>query len=209
MVRRARLFPTIVNRPHDFLVVDYDTLFAALNSDRPGLAVPSERWLFAGGPPPHALDVERAEARLRNDPLAAGTRTVLGVTAIVAALLGLVGLVVATRSALTSERLVLAEYEALGVSPRALRRTAQVRLLILSAAGVAAGIAGGALGVRLVGAFVAVTGSATSPLPPIASVVAWAAGAAVVGALAVAAVGAASLLAGRAVREPAARRLRA
>ena len=210
MVGRARLFPTIVNRPHDFLVVDYDTLFAALNSDRPGLAVPSERWLFAGGPPPpHALDVERAEARLRNDPLAAGTRTVLGVTAIVAALLGLVGLVVATRSALTSERLVLAEYEALGVSPRALRRTAQVRLLILSAAGVAAGIAGGALGVRLVGAFVAVTGSATSPLPPIASVVAWAAGAAVVGALAVAAVGAASLLAGRAVREPAARRLRA
>jgi FtsX-like permease family protein len=210
VVARAKLFPTIVNRPHDFLVVDYDTLFAALNSDEPGLAPSSERWLFTGRPaPPGALTVAHAEARLRNDPLAAGTRTVLGVTAIVAALLGLVGLVVATRSALTTERLVLAEYEALGVSPRALRRSAQLRLLVLSAVGVAAGLAGGAVGVRLVGALVAVTGTGTRPLPPIASVVDWTAAAVVVGALVAAAVGATALLAGRALSEPAARRLRA
>jgi ABC-type antimicrobial peptide transport system permease subunit len=209
VIGRARLFPTIVDRPDDFVVVDYDTLFAALNSDQPGLAAPTERWLFGQAPASAALTVTRLEARLRNDPLASGTRTVLGVTGILAAVLGLIGLVLATRSALSSERVVLAEYEALGVSPSALRRTAQLRLLVLSALGIAAGVAGGFLGVRLIGAFVAVTGTARRPLPPIAAVVDWIATSVVVAALVAAAVAAAALVAGRALREPAARRLRA
>jgi ABC-type antimicrobial peptide transport system permease subunit len=117
--------------------------------------------------------------------------------------------VLATRSALSSERGVLAEYEALGVSPIALRRTAQLRLFVLSALGIAAGVAGGLLGVRLIGAFVAVTGTARRPLPPIVAVVDWAAAAVVVAALVVAALAAAALVAGRTLREPAARRLRA
>jgi hypothetical protein len=209
VIGRAQLFPTVVDRPHDFVVVDYDTLFATLNSDQPGLAVPGERWFFDDEPASAALSTARVESRLRDDPLAAGTRTVLGVTGILAAVLGLVGLVLATRSALSSERGLLAEYEALGVSPAALRRTAQLRLLILSALGIAAGVAGGVLGVRLIGAFVAVTGTARRPLPPIAAVVDWVAAAVVVAALVAAALAAAALVAGRALREPAARRLRA
>jgi hypothetical protein len=149
------------------------------------------------------------EKRLRNDPLAAGTRRVLGVAGVLAALLGFAGLVLATRSAMASERLVLAEYEALGVAPRALRRSAQLRIFAVSALGLVAGLLGGVLGVRLVGAFVAVTGTARRPLPPIVSVVAWKTGAVVLAVLVAAALAAASLVAGRALREPAARRLRA
>jgi hypothetical protein len=210
IVGRARLFPTITNRPHDFVVLDYDTVFAALNSDQPGIAEPTERWMFGERPPAGAaLTVHQVETRLRNDPLAAGARTVLAVSGVVAALLALIGLVLATRSALSSERLVLAEYEALGVSPRSLRRSAQLRLLLLSAVGIAAGLAGGFVAVRLVGAFVAVTGAAGRPLPPIVSVIDWAAAAAVVAALVVGALAAAAWVASRALREPAARRLRA
>ena len=70
-------------------------------------------------------------------------------------------------------------------------------------------ICGGLLAVRLVGAFVAVSGTAVRPLPPILSVVAWTAGAIVLAAVAIAAIAAAAALARRALDEPVARRLRA
>jgi hypothetical protein len=63
--------------------------------------------------------------------------------------------------------------------------------------------------VRLTGAFVAVTGSAKRPLPPIVTVVAWPAAAVVVGAVTVAATVAAAVVTRRAFREATARRLRA
>ena len=210
LVGRAGLFPSIVNDPHDFVVIDYDTLFAALNADQPGLAVPTEAWSFTGPRPARtALDVAAAERRLRDDPLAAGTRKVLTVAGVLAAALGFVGLVLATRSTLASERLVLAEYEALGVSPRALRRAAQLRVFVVSSIGLGAGVLGGVFGVLLVSAFVAVTGTAGSPLPPIVAVVAWPAAAGVLAALIAATFAAAAFVSGRALREPPAARLRA
>jgi hypothetical protein len=210
VVGKADLFPSIVDQPHGFLVIDYETLFAALNADQPGVLAPTEAWSFATDHPPGTtLGASTLERRLRDAPLAAGTRKVLTVAGIVAAALGFVGLVVATRAALGAERRMLAEYEALGVSPRVLRRTAQLRVVVLSALGIAAGIAGGAIGVVLIGAFVAVTGTAGRPLPPIASVVAWREGAVVLAALLCATVATAAFVARRVVREPAGRRLRA
>jgi hypothetical protein len=212
VVGTARLFPTITDLQSSFVVFDYDTLFAVMNADRPGLTSPSEAWFFRGPPPvrlARAVSVDELERALLDDPLAAGTRTMLGIAAIVAAALGLVGLVLAARSALVAERLEIAEYEALGVPRSALRRSAQLRLLALAVLGVAAGLLGGFVSVRLTGAFVAVTGTAKSPLPPIATVVAWPAAGVVVGAVAVAAAVAAALVAGRALRESTARRLRA
>jgi hypothetical protein len=222
VVGEASLFPTVVDRPSSFVVLDYDTLFAALNADRPGTAVPSEAWFFDPQAPGFAERLERPpfrlaratgaralEARLLADPLARGTRDVLRVAAALAALLAALGLVLGARSTLASERLLLAEYEALGVPPRTLARSTQIRLLVLSLVGLVAGFAGAVLTVRLIGAFVAVTGGAAAPLPPILPHVAWAAGAGVVAAVAVAGLGAAALLAGRALRESAARRLRA
>jgi hypothetical protein len=210
VVGRARLFPTVTDRPSSFLVLDYDTLFASLNADQPGLATPAEALSFASRRPVHALlgaaELTRTQ---KEDPLAAGMRQVLGVAGIVAALLGLLGLALATRSALESERLQLAEYEALGVAPTSLRRSAQLRLFALSAFGVVAAVLGALLSGKLISAFVAVTGTARRPLPPINAVVAWPTLVAVVAGIALAGAASALLLTRSALRETAARRLRA
>jgi ABC-type antimicrobial peptide transport system permease subunit len=105
--------------------------------------------------------------------------------------------------------LQLAEYEALGVPPRTLRRSAQLRLAVLSAFGILAGALGAFLSGRLVGAFVAVTGTARRPLPPIESVVSWPSVVGVVIAFAVAGGSAAALLTRRQLRGTTAGRLRA
>ena len=213
VVASASRFPTVVRNPDGFVVLDYDTLFAALNADRPGSAVPSEAWFFRPQRPPvrleHLRGADELRARLLHDPLAGGTRDVLGVTALVAAALAGLGLLVGVRATLDSERLQAAEYEALGVAPSLLARSVQLRLLVLSALGIGAGFAGGVLAVRLIGAFVAVTGTATAPIPSIVPIVAWIPAAAVVAALGAVALASARLVARRALRGPAARRLTA
>jgi hypothetical protein len=213
VIGTADRFPSMVDRPSRFVVVDYDTLFAALNADRPGLASPNEAWIFTARPPRAPIDrvvgAARLQARSLGDPLAAGTREILGVAAWLAAVLGVASLLIATRSALTSERALLAEYEALGVPPRTLARSTQLSLVLLAALGVAAGVLGALLALRLVGAFVAVTATATRPLLPIQVVVAWAGAATVLGAVTVTGVAAVAVLAWRALREPPTARLRA
>jgi hypothetical protein len=222
VVVTANLFPSIVARRSAFVVVDYDTLFAAMNADRPGLLAPSEAWFFDRQRPGFAAAVDAPSFRVERvvseqaletqtlgDPLAAGTRSMLTVTAVLAAALALIGLVLAARSTIAAERLQLAEYEALGVPRSALRRSAQLRLIVLSLLGLAAGVIGGGVSARITGAFVAVTGAGTRPLPPIATVVAWTVSAALVVAAGVAGAVSASLVARRALREPAAQRLRA
>jgi hypothetical protein len=209
VVGRARLFPTVLERPSRFLVLDYDTLFAALNADRPGTALPNEAWFFTRRPVAATVDARELEQRLRADPLAAGTESVLGLAGLLAAALALVGLLLAARAGLADDRLVLAEYEALGVPPRSLRRSAQLRLLAASALGIGAGVLGAWATVRVVGALVAVAGTARRPLPPIVAAIAWPQAAAVLAAVGAAALVAAALLTARALRGPAARRLRA
>jgi hypothetical protein len=209
IVGRARLFPTVLERPSQFLVLDYDTLFAALNGDRPGTALPNEAWFFTRRPADATVDARALERRLRADPLAAGTESVLGLAGVLAAALALVGLVLAARAALADDRLVLGEYEALGVRPRSLRRSAQLRLVAVSALGIGAGLLGAWATVRVVGALVAVAGTARRPLPPIVAVIPWPTAAVVLAAVGATALGAAAILTARALRGPAARRLRA
>jgi hypothetical protein len=213
VIGTAERFPSMVERPSRFVVVDYDTLFAALNADGPGLAPPTEAWGFTPTPPRAPLDrtvsAKRLEARSLGDPLAAGTREILGVATWLAAALGSASLLIATRGALSSERALLAEYEALGVPPRTLVRSTQLSLVLLAALGVAAGVLGAVLALRLVGAFVAVTATATRPLLPIQTVVAWAGAATVLGAITVASVTTVAVLAARTLREPPTARLRA
>jgi len=218
----ARLFPTITDRKSAFVVVDYQTLFAAMNADQPGLLGPGEAWFFqrqhprfaAALPHPpfrveHAVSARALERRLLEDPLALGTRTMLADTAVIAAVLALVGLVLAGRSALAAERLLLAEYEALGVARSTLRRSAQLRLVALSLLGLAGGLLGAFFSSRITAAFVAVSGTATRPLPPIVAVITWPAAAAIVLCVVVAGAVSAAVVARRALHEPAARRLRA
>ena len=222
VIGTARLFPTVITLPSGFVVVDYQSLFSLLNVDQPGLALPTEAWFFEPqrtdylerlAQPPFRVQsvvgVEPLTARLVNDPLGAGARDVLLTACLVAALLALLGIALTSRSSLAAERLLLAEYEALGVPPTTIARSLQVRLLVLSALGVVAGFLGALLAVRLVGAGVAVNGAGGAPLPPIEPVVAWRAGALLVGVLGGAALVVAVLLAARMRRETAAERLRA
>jgi hypothetical protein len=218
VVGTARLFPTITESQSSFVVVDYDTLFAVMNADQPGLLEPSEAWFFDSQPRNatertlrlvQLVNAQQLARELLDDPLAAGTRTMLTISALVASALSLIGLVLAARSALVSERPQLAEYEALGVARSVLRRSAQLRLFALSVLGIAAGLLGGFLSARLTGAFVAVTGTAKRPLPPIATVIAWPAAAIVLIALTFTGAVGASVVARHALRESSARRLRA
>lgn len=207
----ASRFPTMLRTPDDFVVLDYDTLFAALNADRPGFASPTEAWFFRGPRPAgrHVVGAAPLRAELLGDPLARGTRDVLDVTALVAAAVAILGLLVGVGSALGSERMLAAEYEALGVAPSTLARSAQLRLLLLSVLGIGAGLLGGVLAVRLVGALVAVTAGAGTPLPSIVAVAAWVPGAALLAAVGAVALVAALVLARAAFRGPAGRRLTA
>jgi hypothetical protein len=214
VVAQATLFPTITSAPGAFAVVDYQTLFAALNADQPGLTSPNEAW-FARPPaadmragPVEVVRLAEERQRLLNDPLAAGTRQLLTSSGYAAAVLALIGLVLAVRIALANERQLLAEYQALGVAPRTLGRSVEVRLLFLALLGVAAAAAGAALAIRVVATLVAVTGTAGLPLPPIATTIAWQSGGVLLAAVALAAIVSAVLLSGRSLREPAARRLR-
>jgi hypothetical protein len=205
-------FPTVIRRPDNFVVLDYDTLFAALNADRPGFASPTEAWFFGARPEraaAHLVGAEPLRKKLLGDPLARGTRDVLDVTALLAAALAVLGLLVGVRSTLGADRLLAAEYEALGVQPSTLARSVQLRLALLSVLGIGAGLLGGVLAVRLVGALVAVTGTGTAPLPSIVPVVAWLPLAALLGALGAVALAVTLLLARKAFRTPAATRLTA
>jgi hypothetical protein len=213
-IGRASLFPTITDSPRGFLVVDYDALFTAMNADAPGTAPASEAWFFD---PQEALRLpeyaqvtrlEEERARRFDDPLAAGARRLLTWTGVAAALLALLGLALSIRVALGVERQVLAEYEALGVGPRALGRSIQLRLVFLCLLGLVAAVAGGALAARAIASLVAVTATAGAPLPPIRAVVDWQQGGFLVVAVATAAVLAAATLAARTLREATGRRLR-
>jgi hypothetical protein len=221
IVATTKLFPTL---PHEsrFIIADYGIAYAFLNEVTPGIAPPTEAWFFRpqspsfaaklGKPPFRSAQlVSAAEQRqvLLSDPLASGTRGLLLATAIVAALLGLLGLVVAIRATLRDESAILAEYEALGVPPSVLARSTAIRLAALSFVGIAAGLGGGLLAVNLVGSLVAVTAGGGLPIPSIHAVIAWPEVLALLAVVAAAAVAAAFLLARRAFLQPVAQRLRA
>ena len=220
-VARASYFPTILERPRRFVVLDYDTLFSALNLEHPGVAPPSEAWFFGRQPdgfaqslasPPfrveRAVSAERLERRLRDDPLAAGAATVLLIGGLTGAALSVFGLTLASRSALQHERQLLAEYEALGISPSVLAASVRYRLLLLSGLGVVGAVIGAALAVSLTSAFVAVTGAVGRPLPPIEPALAWVAAGLLLLAVSVVAVFAAARQATAYLAEPTGSRLR-
>jgi hypothetical protein len=222
IVSTLRYLPTVTDRPGAFILLDYATLMAAIDSADPGLVVANEAWF--SGPPPASLarriaappfraatatDVATLTAAARTDPLAAGTREMLGIGAVVAALIGLAGLLLAIRASFTTDRQILAEYEVLGVDPPGLRRSVQLRLAVLSALGITAGLLGGIATSRLIASFVAVGGTAGVPIPPIVTHVPWPAILTGLALLLAAGAIAAGLVTVRALREPLARRLRA
>ena len=157
-------------------------LATAIDADAPGGGRISEVWLdpppgqraaveaALGRAPFRALEtVTRAgvEADARRDPLGHGTLLALLAAAVVALLLGVVGLVLAVRADLRDDAGELAELEAQGASPSVLRRVVRLRASIVGVVGLAGGlVAGGSLAL-LVTRVVRVTARATAPEPPL------------------------------------------
>jgi hypothetical protein len=188
----ARYVPSVSG---DAVVADLSWWLAAANAASPGSAVPTELWIdrprpaaarVLDRPPLAALDVssQRAEAAsLSGDPLAAGTLDVLLVAAVAALALAVVGVGLTVVGDVRDESGELFDLEAQGASPREVRRHLLVRAGTVTAlgtiAGLAAGLAVGALVVRVV----TVTAGAGTPLPPLVRVADWPLVAAALGAL--------------------------
>jgi hypothetical protein len=172
------------------VVVDYDPLRLAINTQEPGAGQPNQVLL---GTPSDArtAEVEKAlqqglfpplliasrpeiEATRTSDPFAIGVVWGLVVGAIAGLLLSLVGVLLATASELRDERGELWELEAQGTTPRSLVRLVVARTLAMCAVGTVTGIAMGiALG-WFVASSVGVGAEGSAPNPPLELVAPWA-----------------------------------
>ena len=196
-------FPAAEQQGEGFVVADESRLRTALDADVPGAGTPGEVWLAARDPsrlsralarPPFAsLDTSsRAaiERGLVSDPLARGITIALGVAAVLALALALLGLWIALVSELRDERGELFDLEAQGVSPRVLRRQFRARAcLLLGFALVAGAVLGWTLS-RLVVSAVRVSAGTAPADPPLQLHLGWGvAGVALAGLVVAAAVG--------------------
>jgi hypothetical protein len=214
-VATARRFPTVPDRA-EFVVADAGRLFAALNLDTPGSAVPTETWLELDAPAdrdsvtaqlgraPFRVDSLTSRDTLRDslltDPLAKVTVAALRITAGAALALAVAALLLSVLATLRDEDGELAELEALGIDPRLLRR--QIRAGAASS-GLIAAAGAGVAGVALNHIFVSFTGLSADgrdPAPPLAADVPVLAGVALVGLAAVVAAGGVAVVTARAMR---------
>jgi hypothetical protein len=184
-VRVVGVTPFVPSVSGDAIVADRDRVVTAVNAVRPGAVVPNEVWVLRAGPHAPALlkrdpldrlavtsHAERLH-ELRADPLARGTLTILSITALVALVLALVGLLLTVATDVRDESGELFDLRAQGATPGELRRYLRVRAALVAIAGVAGGLVAGAILVTLVSAVVAVTAGATTPLPPLVVSLDW------------------------------------
>lgn len=168
------------------VVGDRSALRTAINAVAPGAARENEVWLDVPEDRERLLEaeLERApfhvlsattraglEEEARRDPLAHGTLFALGAAALLSLGLAAIGLALAVRSDLRDDRAELYELEAQGASPGLLRRIVRSRAAALSAVGLVAGIATGALLLSLVTRVVAVTARGGFAEPPLVATV--------------------------------------
>jgi predicted lysophospholipase L1 biosynthesis ABC-type transport system permease subunit len=182
----AHRFPTAGG---EFVVADEGDLATALNADDPGAATPAEIWL-AVPPAQHdradaalrrrpfsALELRSRDAvqtRLASEPLARGLLDVLAMSALLALVLGVAGLVLVCAADLGDERDHLVDLEAMGVGPPALRRHLVLRAAALVVTGIVGGVVLGLVLERLVIDLVSLGAGAATAEPPLRSVQDWA-----------------------------------
>ena len=182
VVAVARRFPTAGG---SFVIADEAELATALNSNDPGSGTPAEVWLGVprserghvaaalGRRPFSALQVSSQaaiEAGLSAQPLARGLLDVLALSALLALVLGVAGLVLVCAADLGDERDHLVDLEAMGVGPAALRTHLVLRAAILVVVGIAGGLVLGAVLERLVIDVVSLGAGADTASPPLRSV---------------------------------------
>jgi hypothetical protein len=186
IVAIAHRFPTAGGA---FVVADEGDLATTLNADDPGTATPAEVWLAVpathrarvdaalGRPPFSSLEVRSRDAvqsQLASQPLARGLLDVLAMSALLALVLGVAGLVLVCAADLGDERDHLVDLEAMGVGPPALRRHLVLRAAALVVTGIVGGLVLGAVLERLVIDLVSLGAGAATAEPPLRSVQDWA-----------------------------------
>jgi hypothetical protein len=182
-----RRFPTVPNQTNGFVIADERTLAGALDAQLPGQGRADELWISDSHPQRLQAVLRRApfaqlsfstraaiEHQLRAAPVARAMAGTLLAASALSCLLALVGLL---GSLLGPGRDVRGEQDliVLGIGPRGLRSELTLRLALAAAAGVAAGFCIGLLLTRLAVATVHAAGISTNPVPPLMTVVPWAA----------------------------------
>jgi hypothetical protein len=180
VVRTAERFPSTRG---DFAVADRAGLESALNLAEPGSGFPTEVW--ANGIDAQAERAARAALRrapydtllldsrvereraLRDDAIARGSLAMLAIAASAALLLALFALALTTLADLRDDRDALLDLESQGASPSTLRRVVRLRQVVVGLAGLVGGVVAGAILAGIVTDVVAVSASATSPVPPL------------------------------------------
>ncbi len=178
----VKRFPTVPADAAGVIVADASILDGALDAQLPGQGRPDELWLARAGPglraalrarPLSALsasfrnDVERA---LRTAPLARGELGVLVAAAVLSLALAVLGLLLALLASFRDVG-VERDLEAQGVGPHTLRTELRLRLGIAALAGVLLGIVLALVLTRFAVGAVRAAGSASTPEPPLVTVV--------------------------------------
>jgi hypothetical protein len=202
-------FPTTTGR---FAVLDRHALADLIDRTQAGAASPAELWLTRPGVVPgqarpdlgsvEVHDRIAAERALRSDPVARAAIGLLVAGAafsLAAALVALVLLVAAERS---DEAAASYAWEADGVAPGTLRAGLWWRAAAVAGPAVPLGVLAGVGLSGSAGRLVAITATATAPVPPLqpGTGAGWGLGAVLIGLLAALAV--AGVVAGRSLREP-------
>jgi len=177
----ASRFPTI-STDDEFVIADESRLATALDADDPGTAAPGEVWLSV--PATAARSAEAAVQRrpfsslavtsrrellqLRaHDPLSHAIVYALGVSALLALALALLGLWVTLAAETRDEGGEYFELEAQGVTPATLRQHLRIRGLALLTFGIVGGALLGFALSRIVVSLVQVSAETGSPQPPL------------------------------------------
>jgi hypothetical protein len=209
IVGRIRHMPTAT--ASETAVADVGRLYAALNTQFPGLATVSERWRVGTGLQPdrgEELRLATVARAAERDPLTKGVVLALRVLAVLGGLVALAAAGLAVAGAARDRGGEQAELEAIGVRPKTLQAQMVAVALASAAAGLAAGVLGGAALTSRFPALLALGADGRTPLPELLPEFPWPAALAAAVAAAVAITLAAAVQARRAFRGDALGRLR-
>ena len=183
----ATQMPSVVDPTPRFVTVPLDPFLVALTSAVPGAGRPTEMWIglpepsreapvraaLAADPFRFASVTARSDlvTERAGDPLSRAILWTLVVAALAGLALSIGGLILGTATDLRDERGELADLEAQGVTPTALRWHAVARTMWLAVGGCAAGLVVGVGLTHVVTGALAVTAEGVAPIPPLAVVV--------------------------------------
>ncbi|WP_169542035.1 FtsX-like permease family protein [Solirubrobacter soli] len=209
IVGRIYRMPTA---PHgQVAVADVGRLFAALNTQYPGLASISERWRVGGenlAREGRELRLSEVRAKAHADAVTRGVVLALRILAGLGALVALAATALAVAASARDRGGEQAELEAIGVAPKTLRAQMVAGAVATAAVGLSAGLLGGAALTTLFPRLLALGADGRDPLPALVPAFPWAEAVTAAATLTVATLVVASALARRAFKGDAVGRLR-